>query len=212
MIIKGKNMKMKKFVFGFLILTLLSCNYVTQMIVPPTATPLPTSTATATITPTPTAVPLLPAYIPPECEAAPVATVPPDVIAQATLEVQANPEISKSKQLRVLRDLGNVVEATYVYPDFNGKDWNEIESRYRSKIEAGLNTETLYAEMQNMITELGDEHSFFLSRLEVKASEAELKGDVDFVGIGVYGNFDAEHGHISVISILSNSSAEYAGI
>ena len=212
MIIKGKNMKMKKFVFGFLILTLLSCNYVTQMIVPPTATPLPTATATATTSPTPTSVALLPAYIPPECEAAPLATVPPDVIAQATLEVQANSEISKSKQMRVLRDLGNVVEATYVYPDFNGKDWNEIESRYRSKIEAGLKTEMFYTEMQNMISELGDEHSFFLSPLEVEASEAELKGDVDFVGIGVYGNFDVQHGHISVISILSNSSAEYAGI
>src|SRR5215213_8840036 len=148
MIIKGETMRMKKIVFGFLILTLLSCNYVTQMIVPPTATPLPMATATATASPTPTPVPLLPAYIPPECEAAPLATVPPDVIAQATLEVEDNPEISERKQLRVLRDLGNVVEATYVYPDFNGKDWTEIESRYKSKIEAGLNTEMFYTEMQ----------------------------------------------------------------
>lgn len=207
-------MKMKKIVFGFLILTLLSCNYVTQMIVPPTATPLPTATATATATasPTPTPVPLLPAFVPPECEAAPLATVPPDVIAQATTEVQANPEISKGKQLRVLRDLANIVEETYVYPDFNGKDWNEIRSRYRSKIEDGLSTDTFYTEMQNMISELGDEHSFFLSPFEVEESEAELKGDVEFVGVGIYANVDKEHGQLSVISILSNSSAEYAGI
>lgn len=207
-------MKMKKIVFGFLILTLLSCNYVTQMIVPPTATPLPTATATATATasPTPTPVPLLPAFVPPECEASPLATVPPEVIAQATTEVQANPELSKNEQLRVLRDLANIVEEAYVYPDFNGKDWNEIRSRYRTKIEEGLNTETFYTEMQNMISELGDEHSFFLSPLEVKASQAELKGDVEFVGIGVYGNPDLEQKTITVISVLSNSSAEYAGI
>ena len=205
---------MKKIVFGFLILTLLSCNYVTQMIVPPTATPLPTATATATATasPTPTPVPLLPAFVPPECEAAPLATVPPDVIAQATTAVQANPEISKGKQLRVLRDLANIVEETYVYPDFNGKDWNEIRSRYRSKIEDGLSTETFYTEMQNMIRELGDEHSFFLSPLEVKASEAELKGDVEFVGVGVYTAPDLEHERFVVISVFADSPAEHAGI
>src|SRR5215213_11408433 len=111
-------MKLKKVVFGFLILTLLSCNYVTQMIVPPTATPFPAATATATITPSPTATPLIPAYIPPECASSPLATIAPDTIAQATPEVEANEEIPKSKQLRVLRELGNVVEDVYVYPDF----------------------------------------------------------------------------------------------
>src|SRR5215213_5090897 len=204
-------MKLKKVVFGFLILTLLSCNYVTQMIVPPTATPFPAATATATITPSPTATPLIPAYIPPECASSPLATIAPDTIAQATPEVEANEEIPKSKQLRVLRELGNVVEDVYVYPDFNGKDWNEIESRYKSKIEAGINTETFYTEMQKMIRELGDEHSFFLSPLEVEASEAELKGDTQFVGIGVYGDVDQD-GHMTVISVFPDSTAAQAGI
>src|SRR5215211_2153541 len=185
-------MKIKKLMLGFLILALLSCNYVTQMIVPATATPLPTvtPTTTATTTPTPTPVPLVPAYIPPECAAASLATIAPDIIAQATPENRANPEISKIKQLRVLREIDNVVEDVYVYPDFNGKDWDEIESRYESKIEAGMNTETFYTEMQNMITELGDEHSFFLSPLEVQEAEATLKGDTDFVGVGILGNVD----------------------
>ncbi len=204
-------MKMKKMVFGFLILTLLSCNYVTQMIVPPTATPLPTATATATASPTPTPVPLLPAYSPPECEAVPLATVHPDVIAQATLAVQANPEIPKSKQLRVFRELNIVVKEAYVYPDFNGRDWDEITSRYRDKIQAGMDTETFYTEMQNMINELGDDHSSFLSPLEVEASEAELKADTPFVGIGVYVDVDRQ-GHMIVVSVVRDSSAEHAGI
>ncbi len=202
---------MKKIVLGFLILTLLSCNYVTQMIVPPTATALPTVTATATITPSPTATPLVPAYIPAECASSPLATVSPDTVAQATPEVELNPEISESKQLRVLRQLNNVVEDVYVYPDFNGKDWNEIESRYKSKIEAGLNTEMFYTEMQNMIGELGDEHSFFLSPLEVQEAEAELKGDTELVGIGVYGDVNQE-GHMTVIAVVPNSPAAQAGI
>ena len=50
-------MKTKRIVFGFLVLSLLSCNYVTQMIVPPTATPLPTSTSTPHRFPLPNAYP-----------------------------------------------------------------------------------------------------------------------------------------------------------
>ena len=211
-------MKIKKIVFGFLILSLLSCNYVTQMIVPPTATQtattLPTSTSLPTETPaaSQTAVSLVPAFIPPECATVPLATVAPDITSQATPEVDTNPEISKSEQLKIIDDVNGIVKQVYVYPDYNGKDWKAIETQYRAKVEAGLDTETFYMEMQNMIDQLGDEHSSFLSPLEVEASEEELKGDTQFVGIGVYGNFDSEHKRISVIETFPNSSAEHAGI
>jgi C-terminal peptidase prc len=203
-------MMKKKLVFGFLVLTLLSCNYVTQMIVPPTATPLPTPTATFTPAPTPTEVPLIPAYIPPQCASAPVATSAPDTFIVPSLEPVT--EISKSNQLRIVREMADIVEEVYVYPDFNGKDWSEIEARYRGKVDAGLDTQTFYLEMQNMISELQDEHSFFLSPLEVQASEAELRGDVEFVGVGVYGDIDVERGRIVVIATFPGSAAEQAGI
>jgi carboxyl-terminal processing protease len=204
----------KKLVLGFLILTLLSCNYVTQMIVPPTATPLPTFTLVPTemVVPSPTVIPLQPAFIPDECASTPLATVEPGVQVQATQEVGTNPDVSKDEQLRILKDLGGIVDEVYVYPDYNGKDWNEIESRYKAKIEAGLDTEAFYTEMQNMVTELGDDHSFFLSPLQVQESEDELKGDVQFVGVGVYANFDYEHGRVIVISTFPDSAAEHAGI
>src|SRR5215208_5389516 len=205
-------MKTKKLVFGFLILTLLSCNYVTQMIVPPTATPLPTLTATTTTLPTPTTFALVPAFIPPQCASTPLATTVPDTSPQADAAVETNPEISKDEQLNILNEIGKIVETVYVYPDYNGKDWNEIESRYRDKIEAGLDTETFYVEMQNMISELGDEHSFFLSPLEVQQQEEELSGGTQFVGVGIYGNFDYEHGRVVVISTFPDSAAEHAGI
>lgn len=200
----------KKFILGFLVLSLLSCNYVTQMIVPPTATPSPTITPTITASPTATEVPLLPAFIPAECTSAPIATMAPDAAIQPTLE--PNTEISKSQQLRIVREVADIVEDVYVYPDFNGKDWFEIETRYRDKVDAGLDTETFYVEMQNMIGELEDEHSFFLSPLEVQASQDELQGDVEFVGVGIYGSFDYARERIVVISTFPGSSAEQAGI
>lgn len=204
----------KKIAFGFLILTMLSCNYVVQMIVPPTLTPVPTVTATPTITltPTPTEVSFVPAFIPPQCADKPLATIAPDIAASATPDKENNVEISKNEQLNILRDLEKIVEKVYVYPDYNGKDWKGIKTRYQSKIEAGLDTDTFYTEMENMISELGDEHSFFLSPLDVKESEDELKGDVTFTGVGIYGNFDIPNQHIVVISTFPDSPADQAGI
>jgi carboxyl-terminal processing protease len=202
-------MKVKRIVFGLLILSLLACNYVTQMVFPPTATPTATVTVTASATPTPT--PLVPAFVPPECASVPLATVPPDIAIQATPEFQVT-EVSKEEQLRILRQIEQVVEDIYVYPDFNGKDWNEIQARYQAKIEAGLNTQSFYNELSAMIEELGDEHSFFLSPIEVAESEAELRGDIQFVGVGIYGQPDLERGRLVVISTFPGSPAEYGGI
>ncbi|HEX9385009.1 MAG TPA: S41 family peptidase [Anaerolineales bacterium] len=202
-------MKIKRILFGFLILSLLACNFVTQMVFPPTATPTATVTVTASSTLTPT--PLIPAFIPPECASVPLATIPPDVSAQATSEFQVT-EIPQGEQLSILRELGDVVENVYVYPDYNGKNWNEIEARYRGEIETGLDTQSFYNEMSTMITELGDEHSFFLSPMEVAESEAELKGDVQFVGVGIYGEPDFERGRLIVVSTFPGSPAEFAGI
>jgi carboxyl-terminal processing protease len=204
-------MHIKRIGFGFLILSMLACNFVTQMVFPPTATPVPTASPTATVTFTPTPEPLQPAYLPPECAAVPLATIPPEQALQATPEFGIN-EIPQDQQLSILRELGDVIEAIYVYPDYNGKDWNEIETRYRAKIDAGLDTQSFYNEMSAMIEELGDEHSFFLSPIEVAESEAELRGEIEFIGVGIYGQTDLERGRMVVVSTFPGSPAEYGGI
>ena len=207
-------MSIKRAAFGLLILSMLSCNFVTQMVFPPTATPFPTATATQTVTATPSLTPtpeLQPVYIPPECATIPLATVPPDLAVQVTPDVQIN-EISQGEQLNIFRELGDVVEEIYVYPDYNGKDWNEIESRYQAKIETGLETQSFYTEMAAMIDELGDEHSFFLSPIQVEEAEAELRGDIEFVGVGIYGQPDFERGRLIVVATFPGSPAEQGGI
>ncbi len=176
---------------------------------PPTATP--TVTATATASPTPTPIPLVPAYIPPECKSASLATVSPSILLQATPEFKVT-EISTKEQLNILSDLGKIVRQVYVYPDYNGHDWNAIEAKYRAKIQAGLDTQSFYDEMFAMIRELGDDHSFFLSPQGVAEAEAELKGDVKFVGVGIYGQADLDKKTVAVISTFPDSPAARAGI
>lgn len=208
-------MRVKRFFFGLLVLSLLSCNFVTQMVFPPTATPIPptfTPTATVTASPTPTATPLVPAYIPPQCDAsAPLATIQPDIAIQPTPQFETK-QISKRLQLRIVDEVEQIVEQVYVYPDYNGKDWEGIVARYRDMVNNGLETEAFYREMQNMIDELEDEHSSFVSPAGVEQSEAELRGENKFVGVGVYSNVDFERGRIVVISTFPGSPAEYAGL
>ncbi|MDX1377460.1 MAG: S41 family peptidase, partial [Anaerolineales bacterium] len=204
-------MKTRRTLFGLLILSLLSCNYVTQVFVPPTPTPLPTFTPTVTASPTPTATPLVPAYIPPECEARPIATTSPDAVVLPTPRYETQ-EISRQAQLRILDRIENIVEDVYVYPDYNGKDWAGIVARYRAMVNEGMETERFYFEMQNMIDELEDDHSTFVSPAGVQISEDELSGDLSFVGVGIYSSVDFERERLVVISTFPGSPAEYAGI
>ncbi|HET9588536.1 MAG TPA: S41 family peptidase [Anaerolineales bacterium] len=204
-------MKVKRLVFGVLVLSLLACNYVTQMVFPPTATPTPTLTPTATTTPTPTPEPLKPAFIPPECSAFPLATISPEIAAQPLPSVETV-EISQGEQMRILREISRIVQDVYVYTDYNGKDWNEIEARYIAKVESGLDTDSFYMEMQAMINELGDEHSAFISPIAVEEANAELQGELEFVGIGIYAQPDFERQRMIVISTYPGSPAEYGGI
>jgi C-terminal peptidase prc len=114
--------------------------------------------------------------------------------------------------MRILREVSSIIQDVYVYTDFNGKDWNEIEAHYSEKVQSGLDTETFYREMQAMINELGDEHSAFISPIQVEEADAELSGDLEFVGIGIYGEPDFERGRVIVISTYPGSPAEYGGI
>ncbi len=193
-------MKIRRLPFVILILLSLSCNAVTRAFdrFKPTATPTPLTTGL---------------YIPPSCEGRPVATVPAaTALAEPTSSLAANPEISKAEQLRIFDQLTQKIDSVYLYPDFNGLDWKSIVAKYRAKINAGVDTETFYMDIEEFMTELGDEHSSFLSPAGVKASNAELDGKNDYVGIGVLILPMPEKGRITLLSILPDSSAERGGL
>ena len=204
-------MKLKRLTYIFLITSMLACNFVTNMVVPPTATPAPT--ATLTVTPTPTPEPLKPAYIPPQCQSTALATVSPEtVLAQPTSEIPINPEISQDVQINVFQSAVDVITQVYLYPDFNGIDWEAVTAKYQAEINAGLSTEDFYIAMNNMVMELGDEHSSFQSPAIVAELAAELDGDNDFVGVGIYIMPQMDKGQAALISIMPDSPAEHGGL
>ncbi len=161
-------MNIKRIFVVLIILSSLACNFVTRAFDAPTPTSAP-------IPETPTPVILEPAYIPPACQGQALATVSPaTALAVPTPILQANPVVSPDLQIKVFNELVGIVEEVYVYPDFNGNDWNEIKAGVRARIDSGLDTPAFYAEIQAMIVELDDEHSYIESPLEVAESEAEF--------------------------------------
>jgi carboxyl-terminal processing protease len=211
-------MNIKRLSLIALLLFTLSCNTLMGAATPaPTAAPPETIAPLKTVTPAPKASPTdsaaFPSYVPPSCRGTPLATVPPaTTVAEPTPSLETNPPISTETQLRVFDELAGKISEVYLYPDFNGLDWPGIVARYRAKVEGGLDTEVFYAEMENFVSELGDEHSHFESPVQVAASEAELSGVNEYVGIGVLVQPEPEKGHVTILSVFPDSSAEHGGL
>jgi carboxyl-terminal processing protease len=191
-------MKTKRISILLVFLFTLACGF-------PSLLPVDTSTS---IPPTPTQP-----YIPPECVGQPLATLPAaTVLAEPTIGLGTNLPLTKSDQIKVFEELIVLIPDVYVYPDLNGLDWTATVATYRAKLENGLDTEIFYSEMQNLIDELQDEHSHFQSPAAVAASDAELAGRNDYVGIGVQFLPMPDKGSLSILLVFPGSAAEHAGL
>ncbi len=148
-----------------------------------TETPLPTRTATPTETPTPTLT--------------------------ATATIVPSPS---ALQLKVFEELWHAVLTDYLYPDYNGQDWEAVGEKYRQRIKAGMSAHDFYNAMEEMIASLNDEHSVFLRPEEAIEEDAEFSGANDYVGIGVLTNVVPERKRAVILIVFPNSPAEEAGL
>jgi carboxyl-terminal processing protease len=117
-----------------------------------------------------------------------------------------------ARQLRVYSGLWNAVHDHYVYTDFRGHDWNAIGARYKALIQQGLSDDAFYAAMQDMISELGDEHSYFQSPAQIKAEQAELASRYNFVGIGALFTPIQGGSRAAIMSVFAGSPVAEAGL
>jgi len=157
---------------------------------PPSPTPSPTLTLTPTeVPPTPT----------------PTATHTPS----PTPTIQPTPS---ELQLQVFDELWTVVQKNYLYPDFNGLDWDAVREEIRPRVLSGMTEGDFYSAMEDMINRLGDDHSAFLRPVEADAEEAEYAGENDFVGIGVLTNVVPERQRAVILIVFPGSPAEESGL
>jgi C-terminal peptidase prc len=117
-----------------------------------------------------------------------------------------------AQQLRIYRELWQIVNDNYVYLDFLGRDWESIGEKYEQAIRRGMTDETFYLAMDAMIAELGDEHSQFQSPEMVKEEEASLAGQNNFVGVGILVSAVPETEHAVIVFPFPDSPAAEAGL
>lgn len=117
-----------------------------------------------------------------------------------------------ARHLRILTELWETVHDEYLYPNYNGADWEIIGQEYRARVEAGLSDEEFWTAMDEMLLELQDEHSVFLSPSEVAEEEDMRRGDLAYVGIGVYTAALPEKEYAVVLLVLPDGPAARAGL
>ena len=146
----------------------------------------PTSSARETSVATMTSAP---SALVGECDyepGAPVAEMPPEVVEATpapvpTFQPRPAPNVDRAtteQQLEVLDSLAVLVPDAYFDPALNGRDWTEITERYRTLVAAGVSEDDFGDALNQMIAELGDEHSFAESPDEVREADALFEGDL----------------------------------
>ena len=169
-------------------------------VLPPTATP-PPPTFTSTSTQLPSQTP------------SPTATITLTLAPTATATLTPTAALTASpQQIQIFGELWNIVNDEYLYPDFNGLDWDAIYEEYRQRIESGLRDEDFYLSMDDMIYRLGDDHSVFLSPQEVFEEDAQFAGENDYVGVGILVSAVPERDRAVVLVTFPGSPAEQAGL
>lgn len=121
-------------------------------------------------------------------------------------------ELSKREQSNIFEDLWETVDAEYLYEDFNGVDWDAVYDTYKAEIDGGLSDQAFYHLMWDMVAELGDEHSTFLTPEKVIEEDLAFEGSFDYVGVGIFAGAVPERDRMVIYSVFPNSPAEQAGL
>ena len=208
-----RNSARKTTVLILSVLALLALSCQTLGIGVPTATsvlaPIPTSENTAVPTLTATdAVEEATQESTPE----PVIPATPSGPTPTASPTPTEVPLSMQEQKQVFEDLWNVINSEYLYADFNGLDWKAVYTEYMQRIEGGLETPEFYYAMAELVYSLGDEHSAFLTPQQVAAEEAEYSDGHDYVGIGVWLQFQPELDEAVILLVFPGGPAEAAGI
>ena len=119
---------------------------------------------------------------------------------------------SAEQQLHVFGQLWDAVNDSYVYPDFNGYDWQAAKPKIEAQIRAGLTDDAFYTLMRELINNLNDDHSSYLSPSEALVEEQEYAGDQEYVGIGIYVAVNPVRSYLYVLSVYADSPAQQAGL
>ncbi len=115
-------------------------------------------------------------------------------------------------QKALFSEIVELIETRYVYPNYNGVDWEALKTAQAATLTDGAPDENFYTSIDEMIAVLNDEHSAYLSLQEVAESNALQANEPSFAGIGLsYSTLSQANGAV-VQYTFPNSPAARSGI
>ena len=117
----------------------------------------------------------------------------------------ATAQTSSSKKIKIFEKVWDTINRKYYDPNFNGVDWAATRDRYLMRVAAAKDDAGFYALVKQMVGELGDAHTNFLSPQEASARKAKQS-----VGVGLW--IGEAEGKPVVFGVKSDSEAAQAGI
>ncbi len=117
-----------------------------------------------------------------------------------------------TRHLQVFNELIATIQADYVYTNVVKNQLPALQKQYKQLISAGLDDAGFYEAMADLITDLGDNHSYFESPDEAKATDAGFTGKNDFVGIGIFAQAVPEAGRAVIVVVFPGGPAAQAGL
>jgi C-terminal peptidase prc len=137
------------------------------------------------------------------------AGVPPTVAPTAEEEAaEGGPRLRRL----IFEGVCHRVRERYVYPDYNGVDWDALCGAYAPRVEAAESDAAFWALMQELVGHLDDRHTAFLSPEEAAAEDASFYEGADYVGVGIYALVPEDRDHGVVLFTLPGSPAEAVGL
>ncbi len=132
---------------------------------------------------------------------------PTSVAAAATPVATALPE---SDRVDLFTQVWETVRDNYLYDDFHGADWNALRDKYEAKVREAKTGDEFYFTVDDMIAELGDNHSRYLSPWEAREEDAERNGTFNYVGVGIFSRYKEDE--IQIVYVFPGSPAEEGGL
>lgn len=114
------------------------------------------------------------------------------------------------ERAEIFDEVWTTVRDNYLYEDFRGADWDALYDEYEPKVASATSAEEFYQVVDDMIQELGDDHSRYLSPWEADEEDDLMSGNTSYVGIGIFSRYMTST--IQVVYVFPGSPAEESGL
>ncbi|HEX8599981.1 MAG TPA: S41 family peptidase [Chloroflexia bacterium] len=145
-------------------------------------------------------------------EAAPTRTRAPRDTPTAVAE-EATPVATvmpSAARLELFTQVWETVRDNYLYDDFRGADWDALRDEYEALVSEVTTGDEFYLAIDDMIAELGDDHSRYISPWEAKEEDDAMSGNYNYVGVGIFSRYKEDE--IQIVYVFPGSPAEEGGL